>query len=108
MGENGVRSPGLFRGDENTRKRVVVYNEGKCKPTTKANKVHDISLGGSDANVRDRDFMVPVNGVHTEARTVHLYRQPLPPGMLPETLCSHAGDAGHEPVAFDSLRWHQN
>lgn len=78
-----MQSPGLFRGDENIRKRVAAYNEGKCKPTTKANKVRDISLGGSDTNVRDRDFMVAVNVVHAEARTVHLYRQPLPPGMLP-------------------------
>jgi len=28
--------------------------------------------------------MVPVNGVHTEAGTVHLYSQPLPRGCCPE------------------------
>lgn len=50
------------------------FYEGKHKPTTKANSVHGISLGGSDANARDRAFTVPANGVQTEARTVQLDR----------------------------------
>lgn len=48
-------------------------NEGKHKPATKANAVHDISLGRSDANVRGRDFIEPIKEVHTQTRTDHLY-----------------------------------
>lgn len=61
-------SAGFFRRGENIRKWVVAYNEGKCKPSTKANNIHDMSRGVSDANMRDREFTVPVNRAH---RVIH-------------------------------------